>query len=122
LNVTFIEKQIVLVELFQCFNANFIGTILVANYIIFPYKAKLFVFLVQVCHYISNYINYGFSTNFSNYLVAKMESGHQVGLDILKFKMLFTFMFIYMKLFDFVISMFKNHMFEIGLYIFIKIK
>jgi hypothetical protein len=48
-----------------------------------------------------------------------MESGHQVGLGILKFKILFILMFTYMK---FVITIFKNHMFKVGLYIFIKIK
>jgi hypothetical protein len=58
----------------------------------------------------------------NNYLVTKMESGHQVGLGILKFKILFTLTFIYMKFFDFVITIFKNHMFKVGLYIFIKIK
>jgi hypothetical protein len=31
-------------------------------------------------------------------------------------------MFTYMKFIDFVIAMLKNHMFKVGLYIFIKIK
>ncbi len=31
-------------------------------------------------------------------------------------------MFTYTKFFEFVITMFKNHMFKVGLYIFIKIK
>ncbi len=35
-----------------------------------------------------------------------MESGHQVGLGILNFKILFTFMFNYMKFFDFVTAIF----------------
>jgi hypothetical protein len=51
-----------------------------------------------------------------------MENGHQVGLGILKFKILFTLMFTYMIFFDFVTTMCKNHMFKVGLYIFIKIK
>jgi hypothetical protein len=51
-----------------------------------------------------------------------MESGHQVGLGILKFKILFTLMFIYMIFFYFVITTFKSHMFKVGLHIFIKIK
>jgi hypothetical protein len=51
-----------------------------------------------------------------------MESGHQVRLGILKFKILFTSMFTYMKLFDFVIITYKSHMFKVSLYIFIKIK
>jgi hypothetical protein len=41
-----------------------------------------------------------------NYLATKMESGHQVGLGILKFKISFTLMFNYMKFFDFVITIF----------------
>ncbi len=49
-----------------------------------------------------------------------MESGHQVGLGILSLKILFTLMFNYMKLLDFVTTIFLNHMFKIGLYIFIK--
>jgi hypothetical protein len=57
-----------------------------------------------------------------NYLVAKMESGHQVGLGILKFRILFNLMINYMKFFECVITIFKNHMFKVGLYIFIKIK
>jgi hypothetical protein len=56
-----------------------------------------------------------------NYLEAKMESGHQVKLGILKFKILFILMFTYMKFFEFAITIFK-YMFKIGLYIFIKIK
>ncbi len=51
-----------------------------------------------------------------------MESGHQIGLGILILKILFTLMFIYMKFFDFATIIFKNHMFKVGLYIFIKIK
>jgi hypothetical protein len=51
-----------------------------------------------------------------------MESGHQIGIGILKFRILFTLMFTYMKFFDLVITIFKNHMFKVGLYIFIKIK
>ncbi len=51
-----------------------------------------------------------------------MESGFQVGFRKLKFKILFTLMFIYMKFFDFATTIFKNHMFKVGLYIFIKIK
>ncbi len=35
-----------------------------------------------------------------------MENGDQVGLGILKFKILFTLMFTYMKFFDFVITIF----------------
>jgi len=41
-----------------------------------------------------------------NYLTTKMESGFQVGFRKLKFKILFTLMFIYMKFFDFVITIF----------------
>jgi hypothetical protein len=44
-----------------------------------------------------------------------MESGHHVGLGILKFKILFTLMFIHMKFIDFVITIFKNYMFKVGL-------
>jgi hypothetical protein len=51
-----------------------------------------------------------------------MESGHQVGLGIMNFKILFIVMFNYTKFFDFTINIFKNHMFKVGLYIFIKIK
>ncbi len=51
-----------------------------------------------------------------------MESGHQVGLDILNLRILFTLMFNYMKFFDFAITIIKHHMFDVGLYIFIKIK
>ncbi len=43
-----------------------------------------------------------------NYLAAKMESGHQVGLGILKFRILFTLMFTYMKFVDFVITILKT--------------
>jgi hypothetical protein len=52
-----------------------------------------------------------------------MESGHHMGLGILNLEILFTLMFNYMKFFDFAtIIICKNHMFKIGLYIFIKIK
>jgi hypothetical protein len=51
-----------------------------------------------------------------------MENGHQIGLGILKFKIYFIFIFIYKIFFEFVITIFKNHMFKVGLYIFIKIK
>jgi hypothetical protein len=51
-----------------------------------------------------------------------MENGHQVGLGILKFKIIFILMFTNMKFFDFVIIIFKNHMFKVGLYILTKIK
>jgi hypothetical protein len=51
-----------------------------------------------------------------------MESGHQIGLGELNFKILFTLMFNYMKFFDLSTNIFQNHMFKVGLYIFIKIK
>ncbi len=35
-----------------------------------------------------------------------MESGHQIGLGILNFKILFTLIFNYMKLFDFATTIF----------------
>jgi hypothetical protein len=37
-----------------------------------------------------------------------MESGHQIGLDVLNLKNLFTLMFNYMKLFDFATNIFQN--------------
>jgi hypothetical protein len=51
-----------------------------------------------------------------------MESGHQVGLGIMNLEILFILMFNYMKFFDFAIIIIKNHMFKVGLYIFIKSK
>jgi hypothetical protein len=51
-----------------------------------------------------------------------MESDYQVGLVILNLNILFTLMFNYMKLFDFITIIFFNHMFKIGLHIFIKIQ
>jgi hypothetical protein len=51
-----------------------------------------------------------------------MENGHQVGLGILNLKLLFILMSNYMKFFDFATTILKNHMFKVGLYIFIKIK
>jgi hypothetical protein len=49
-----------------------------------------------------------------------MESGHQVGLGILNLKILFTLMFNYMKFFDFTTTIFKNHMFKVGLYTWVQ--
>jgi hypothetical protein len=51
-----------------------------------------------------------------------MESGHHVGLGILNFEILFILMFNYIKFFDCATIIFKNHMFKIDLYIFIKVK
>jgi hypothetical protein len=51
-----------------------------------------------------------------------MESGHQVGLVILNFKILYTLMFNYMIFKYFATTIFKNHMFKVGLCIFIKIE
>jgi len=48
-----------------------------------------------------------------------MESDYQVGLVILNLNILFSLMFNYMKFFDFVTTIFKNHMFKIGLHIYI---
>jgi hypothetical protein len=47
-----------------------------------------------------------------------MESGHQVGLHILNLRIYIN----YMNFFDFAKTIFKNHMFKVGLYIFIKIQ
>ncbi len=49
-----------------------------------------------------------------------MKSGHQVGLNLLNLKIFFTSMINYTKFFDFVITIFYNHVFKIVLYIFIK--
>jgi Tfp pilus assembly protein PilZ len=51
-----------------------------------------------------------------------MESGHQVGLGIMNFKILFIVIFNYMKFFDFTIIIIKKHVFKVGLDIFMKIK
>jgi hypothetical protein len=51
-----------------------------------------------------------------------MENGHQVGLGILNSKILFTLMINYMEFFDFFITIILNHLFKVGLYIFIKIQ
>jgi hypothetical protein len=51
-----------------------------------------------------------------------MEGDYLVGLVILHLNILFTLIFNYMKLFDFVTIIFKNCMFKIGLHIFIKIQ
>jgi hypothetical protein len=50
-----------------------------------------------------------------------MENDHQIGLVILKFKILFTLMLNYM-IFLTLLQLFKNYMFKINLYIFIKIQ
>jgi hypothetical protein len=39
-----------------------------------------------------------------------MENGHQIGLGILNFKILFTLISNYMKFFDFATIIFLNHM------------
>jgi hypothetical protein len=44
-----------------------------------------------------------------------MKSSHQVGFDILDFKILFMTMFNINMFFDFVTIVFKNHMFKIGI-------
>jgi hypothetical protein len=44
-----------------------------------------------------------------------MESSHQVGFDILDFKILFMTMFNMNMFFYFVTIVFKNHMFKIGI-------